>query len=356
MNFSEKILVWYKKNQRELPWRSTHDPYKVWLSEIILQQTRIAQGIAYYNKFLEKFPDIYQLAGASEDQVLATWQGLGYYSRARNLHHTAKDIVENYQGQFPSTYDELLKLKGLGKYTAAAIASIAFNRSVAVVDGNVLRLICRYFGIEKPIDRPSVAKEIEGIANELIDPDHPSAFNQAMMDLGATVCKPQTPSCQICPFIGECIAQKNGLQSKIPFKEKKVKVKKRFFHFFFFYHKTENQLAICVEKRTGNDIWKNLYQFPLIETPDNDMPKENIYLKALSENGEKILIEGSGSRFKHVLTHQVIEAFFYKIPLSSTVGAMPPGVQWIDYEKFENMGKPVLISRFLKSWQKVSGG
>ncbi|MFW5777797.1 MAG: A/G-specific adenine glycosylase [Bacteroidota bacterium] len=356
MKFSEKLLIWFKKNQRNLPWRNTHDPYKIWLSEIILQQTRIGQGIVYYNKFLEKFPDIYQLARASEDQVLATWQGLGYYSRARNLHHTAKNIVDNYQGEFPTTYHELLKLKGVGKYTAAAIASIAFNKAVAVVDGNVLRLICRYFGIDKPIDRLSVSKHIESIANELIDPDHPSAFNQAMMDMGATVCKPKTPSCQICPFLGECFAQKNGLQSRIPFKEKKVKVKKRFFHFFFIYHQTENKLVICVEKRTGNDIWKNLYQFPLIETPDNDLPSGNVYLKALSDSGEKICMEGFSLTFKHILTHQLIEAFFHKIPVNNTGFAMPPGVQWVDYDTFEHMGKPVLINRFLKVWQKSSVG
>lgn len=354
MNFSEKLLVWYKKNKRDLPWRNTDDPYKVWLSEIILQQTRIAQGIAYYNKFIEKFPDIYQLAEASEDQVLATWQGLGYYSRARNLHHTAKDIAQNHHGQFPSSYSELLKLKGVGKYTAAAIVSIAFHKPVAVVDGNVMRLVCRYFGIDQPIDRTAVQKEVESIANELIDPVHPSAFNQAMMDMGATVCKPQNPLCPVCPFVGECLAQKNGLQSKIPFKEKKVKVKKRFFHFFFIYHQKNEALTFCVEKRTGNDIWRNLYQFPLIETPDRDLPAENVYLKTLSENGEPIHHEGSGLQFKHVLTHQVIEAIFYKIPVRSIRAEMPAGVQWVDYEDFDVMGKPVLISRFLNKWRKSS--
>ncbi len=353
MDFTSRLLQWYKNNRRELPWRETRDPYKIWLSEIILQQTRIAQGMSYYHKFLEWFPDVHSLAQATEDKVLGAWQGLGYYSRARNLHHTARIIANEHNGVFPADYKSLLQLKGIGAYTAAAIASIAFGLPKAAVDGNVTRVIARYFGIEEPVDDTAIKKNIEETAAALLDPRQPGNFNQAMMDFGALVCKPGKPDCHICPFAEDCVALSEGMTQKIPLKAKKVKQKQRFFHFFLFYWPEKEPEFLFIEKRKGNDIWKNLYQLPLIETSGplfewQQFDTHPVLSKILSQQ-MSLSIKGTPEKYSHQLTHQRIEAFFYKILL-------PPEYYSIfekDFAKrrfgdFAHMGKPVLITRFLE--------
>jgi len=231
MNFSKEIIRWYLQNKRDLPWRKTKDPYRIWLSEIMLQQTRVAQGLPYYEKFTEAFPTVYDLAKAEESQVLKLWQGLGYYSRARNLHYTAKDIVDNYNGQFPSTYKELLKLKGVGDYTASAIASICFDEVAPVVDGNVYRVLARYFNIDIPINSTAGVKKFKELAFEVIDHETPADFNQGIMEFGAVQCKPQSPYCIICPLHESCEGLKEQRVHMLPVKLKKTKVKHRWFNY-----------------------------------------------------------------------------------------------------------------------------
>ena len=232
MIFSKTLINWYSVNKRELPWRQTIDPYYIWLSEIILQQTQVAQGLPYYVKFTEEFPSVFHLAKAQEGHVLKLWQGLGYYSRARNLHTTAKYIAAELKGEFPNNYKDLLKLKGIGDYTASAIASICFNKPEAVVDGNVYRVLSRYFGIDTPINSPKGAKEFKQLAQELIDKKDPATFNQAIMEFGATQCKPQSPDCTLCPFTSSCIAFNENRIIELPVKIKSGKAKKKYFNFF----------------------------------------------------------------------------------------------------------------------------
>ncbi len=354
MNFSSSLLKWYNENKRELPWRETKDPYKIWLSEIILQQTRIAQGLAYYHRFLEKFPNVKALAGASEDNVLSLWQGLGYYSRARNLHFTARVIVERYDGKFPDNYKDLLRLKGIGPYTAAAIASIAFNLPHATVDGNVTRVLARYFGITDPVNETQIINQINEAANELINTDHPGMFNQAMMDLGATICKPGKPSCGICPVNSECLARIRGIEETIPIKTAKVKQRERFFHFFLLHRQTDNERLFLIEKRVQNDIWKNLYQLPLIETSkvelQNGLLVQHSILGKLIRENNSVVTQFYVKHHKHVLTHQLLQVFFYSIPLSSNnYPEFDSSYRWVTFEEFQKLGKPVLITKFMES-------
>ena len=259
---AKELLIWYSDNKRDLPWRMDRNPYKIWLSEIILQQTRVDQGLPYYLKFVEKYPSVHDLASAREDDVLRTWQGLGYYSRARNLHKCAKTIVEIFNGNFPSTKVELMQLPGIGPYTSAAIASIAFGKKEAVIDGNVLRVITRIYGIEDDISNQKTQKEIKTIVDELIPTSQPDQFNQAIMEFGALQCTPKKPGCDICSFRGLCIAQFKGSQMKIPFKSKKNGKRTRFFNYFLI-EINENYL---LRKRLKKDIWNGLFEFYLIET------------------------------------------------------------------------------------------
>ncbi|GGD96216.1 A/G-specific adenine glycosylase [Planktosalinus lacus] len=268
MNFSKLLIDWYQLNKRALPWRKTTNPYAVWLSEIILQQTRIDQGLSYYEKFIETFPTVFDLAKADEETVLKLWQGLGYYSRARNLHHTAKFVVEHFNGTFPDNYKELKKLKGIGDYTASAIASICYDEPQAVVDGNVFRVLSRVFGIETPINTTQAAKEFKTLAQSLLDQTNPGEFNQALMEFGATQCKPQKPLCSGCIFKDHCIAFNTGKVTLLPIKTSKLKVRNRYFNYLVVVSANEKTL---LEKRTQNGIWKNLYQFPLIEKENNSI-------------------------------------------------------------------------------------
>ena len=297
-NISTPLLNWYSHYKRDLPWRHTKDPYKIWLCEIIMQQTRVSQGLSYYNKFVEKFPSPSALAKASEDEVLKLWQGLGYYSRARNLHAAAKSM----KGKFPSTYEGVRALKGVGDYTAAAICSIAYNMPYAVVDGTVYRVLSRVFGIDTPIDSTEGKKQFAQLAQEQLDQKHASDYNQAIMDFGATVCTPQTPQCAGCPLSKQCIARRDNRAEELPVKEKKTKISTRYFHYIYAVQGD----FIYLHKRGAGDIWQNLYELPLIETPTEEKPKV-AWLK-----GAKLAEAGT---LKHVLSHQVIYGTIYKVQL-----------------------------------------
>ncbi len=303
--FTTIIHRWYSSNKRDLPWRETKNPYKIWISEIILQQTRIDQGIPYYHKFIENFPDVHQLAKASEDEVLKNWQGLGYYTRARNLHSTACYISKELNGKFPRSYDQILRLKGVGPYTAAAIASIAFGHSYPAVDGNVCRLLARYYGISTPLNSEKGKKEFRKLAAEHLPDNNPGLHNQAMMEFGALQCTPQQPDCPNCPLARTCLAFTNQMVGQLPVKIKKGTQRKRYFHYFFI----ENQNYTWLEKRSGKDIWKNLYQFPLVET-EKELSAETIL--SLNQpsflNGCKSNVRQISTYRKHILSHQIIYA------------------------------------------------
>ena len=303
--FTQEIYKWFLKNKRDLPWRQTSDPYKIWISEIILQQTRVAQGTNYYNRFIQKYPTIIDLASATEDEVLKLWQGLGYYSRARNLHYTAKYIVKNHNGEFPSDYKTVLSLKGIGKYTASAIVSIAYNLPYAAVDGNIQRVISRYFGINEPIDSTGGLKKIQVIADELLDPENAGMHNQAFMEFGALQCIPKSPVCNLCPVIQSCYANIKGKVNLIPVKSKKIKQSNRYFYYFVL----EGQDYLFLEKRNNNDIWKNLYQFPLLES-DNELTDEELIKMQMPGSLNRINIKSVSATVKHILTHQIIYARF----------------------------------------------
>ncbi|MCL2435765.1 MAG: A/G-specific adenine glycosylase [Lentimicrobiaceae bacterium] len=304
MNLSKTLLNWFEENQRHLPWRGETDPYKIWVSEIILQQTRVNQGWAYYLRFIERFPNVKSLAEAPLQEVLRVWQGLGYYSRARNMHTAAQQIMQNHQGVFPHNYLDIRKLKGIGDYTAAAIGSIAFRLPYAAVDGNVLRVITRIFGIYDDISQPKTVRAITQLCQNLIDKENPGDFNQALMELGAIQCTPKKPNCEICPFTTQCIAFAKEHVNLLPVKFLILKVKKRYFHYLIF---TKNDKTI-IEQRTANDIWKNLYQFPLIET---QTACEKITEEMLLDAGFGKIHPVFLKEVKHKLTHQHLTVRFY---------------------------------------------
>ncbi|MFD2567157.1 A/G-specific adenine glycosylase [Pseudotenacibaculum haliotis] len=347
MNFSNTLIYWYLQNNRELPWRKTKDPYLVWLSEIMLQQTRIAQGLSYYLKFSEAFPKVENLANAEESTVLKMWQGLGYYSRARNLHFTAKYITQDLQGVFPSTYKELLKLKGVGDYTASAIASICFDEPTAVVDGNVYRVLARYFGIHTPINSTKGIKEFKALAQSMIDVEQPGTFNQAIMDFGSLQCKPQNPNCEECPINNSCVANEKGLTKILPIKEKKIKIKNRFFNYLVFV--TEDGTTE-LEERKGKGIWQGMYQFPLIETAKEVAESTLITMEAFQQkvpSKSKIQLYNKDA-IVHKLSHQHLHTRFWIIKLKENTKAT---IHWYDIEKYP---VPVLISNFIEDFNKKS--
>ena len=289
--FADTLLAWYEENHRSLPWRGETDPYKIWVSEIILQQTRVQQGWDYYLRFIETFPDVETLARAPEEQVLRVWQGLGYYSRARNMHAAAQQVMDLHQGQFPSQYEDIRKLKGIGDYTAAAIASIAFGLPYPAVDGNVLRICSRIFGICDDIMLPATRKQITDICRKHIPHHRPGDFNQACMEFGAVWCTPKNPKCEECPFQSQCYALKQNMVEMLPVKSNKITKRERFFHYEFYIYNN----STIIEKRTGNDIWRNLYQFPMQE---------------LSAEIVKSSAQGNSTQLREVLTHQIIHATF----------------------------------------------
>ena len=262
MDFTQKIINWYLVNKRDLPWRNTKDPYHIWISEIILQQTRVEQGRPYYEKYVTQYPNIVDLANAPEDAVMKLWQGLGYYSRARNMHATAKMVKELHKGIFPDTYQEILQLKGIGEYTAAAISSFSYNLPHAVVDGNVYRVLSRFFGIDTPIDSTIGKKKFQETATAILDTNNPGLHNQAMMEFGAMLCKPQNPLCAECPVNTACYALQHKCVDALPVKSKRVKPRDRHFNYLYITY----QDGFFIRKRTGKDIWTDLYDFPLIES------------------------------------------------------------------------------------------
>jgi A/G-specific adenine glycosylase len=344
MNFSKLLVYWYLQNKRILPWRATNDPYKIWLSEIILQQTRVVQGMSYYHKFVENFPTIYDLAVADEERVLKLWQGLGYYSRARNLHYSAQYIVNELQGAFPSTYSDLLKLKGVGDYTASAIASICFDEATAVVDGNVYRVLARYFGIRTPINSSKGIKEFKSLAQSLIDKKLPGTHNQAIMELGATVCKPQNPDCQECPLNNSCQALSKKLIKSFPVKENKLKISKKYFNYLVVHSK--NDKTLLVKRKKG--IWQNLYEFPLIETASPVDEKQIIVHNKFIEilDGLEISIRlFEAENGPHKLTHQHIYAKFWVVEVKSDINK---GIFWNTIGKYP---VSVLIDKFLNDYK-----
>ena len=341
MDFSTSIINWYNQNKRDLPWRNTQDAYKIWLSEIILQQTRVSQGLPYYLAFEENFPTVIDLAAAEEQNVLRLWQGLGYYSRARNLHHTAKQIVTEYDAVFPITYKELLSLKGVGTYTAAAIASISSNEPVAVVDGNVFRILARIFNIPLDIAQQSTKKYFQEFAEKLMDRSKPALFNQAMMEFGALQCVPKNPDCTNCIFNDSCEALKHKKVTELPIKSKKVKVKKRFFNYVLLQDKVN---AIVLEKRTHQDIWKNLYQLPLIEseTPLDEWDVIQLIKERWELKEPNLVTYFSGLDVKHKLSHQELHIKFFKLQISKKI----PSAIAIEDLKFHPF--PIVLHNFLE--------
>lgn len=309
-NFSNTIEKWYQEYKRELPWRESADPYVIWISEIILQQTRVVQGYDYFMRFMKRFPDVATLAQADEDEVMKYWQGLGYYSRARNLHAAAKSM----NGVFPKTYPEVRALKGVGDYTAAAICSFAYNMPYAVVDGNVYRVLSRYLGIDTPIDSTEGKKLFAAVADELLDKKNPALYNQAIMDFGAIQCSPQSPNCMFCPLASGCSALAGGMVAQLPVKQHKTKTTNRYFNYIY----VRMGAYTLINKRTGNDIWKNLFEFPLIETPEAVSEEEFPALsefRAMFAEGETPIVRLVCRDVKHVLSHRVIYANFYMVDL-----------------------------------------
>jgi A/G-specific adenine glycosylase len=327
VNFSSILLSWYAINKRPLPWRSDIKPYKIWLSEIIFQQTRIDQGIAYYHRFIEAYPDILQLANASIDSVLKLWQGLGYYSRARYLHQTANIIINNFQGEFPQDLKELKKLPGIGNYTAAAIASICFGKSEPVLDGNAIRVYCRFLGIAGDTTKSSTRSEIMKAANSLISEKHPGDYNQAVMEFGALHCTPANPDCSTCPFRNHCSAYRQKTVSHIPYKNPSTKKKNRHFHYFCI--SDESLSFIYLLKRQKKDIWNGLYEFPMIETEKESSLEELFSIVFFSQHFKKDLhIRSTENPAKHILSHQNLFLCFYHIIIGEEQNLIP-GSDWI---------------------------
>lgn len=347
MEIYEKLGLWFEKEKRDLPWRSSSDPYRIWLSEIILQQTRVAQGTDYYLRFLEKFPDIFSLANAEINEVLKIWQGLGYYSRARNLHETARFIVFQKNGKFPGSYHELLKLKGIGEYTAAAISSIAFNEPRAAVDGNVKRVIARLFSVDEEVNSPGGKKNISSLANEILDRDNPGRHNQAVMELGAGICLPRKPLCISCPLNSVCLALKEEKVSDLPLIYKKSKIKDRFFNYLVI----KNDDWIILQKRTGGEIWEGLYEFPLIETDRLVEINEYPYLIATKFNIEVnyMQITAISDLIIHKLSHRNIITRFLHISSSrdSDFSAIPGSV--VNTCDFHDYPVPKLLERYISA-------
>ncbi|MDR7128559.1 A/G-specific adenine glycosylase [Algoriphagus sp. 4150] len=342
--FSHQILTWYRENPRDLPWRGTIDPYKIWLSEIILQQTRVAQGLPYYYAFVETYPTVKDLALAPEEEVLRLWQGLGYYSRARNLHACAKSIWHDMNGVFPKTYDELLKLKGVGSYTASAIASFAYNEPKAVVDGNVFRVLARYFGIETDIASSKAKKEFETLANQLIPKDNPGEFNQAMMDFGARLCTPKKPDCSSCPLKDSCFALLYNMVSDLPVKINKVKIKERHFH----YYVIKCGKRWVWKKRTSGDIWEGLFDFPQIESSSELLPSVMDIPLTSEEETRRF-----PKKYRHILSHQRLNAVFSEVEIKEENSEVlenwceNEGFMLVAEDKIEYLAKPKLIVNFL---------
>lgn len=351
MIFSDTLIHWYRNNKRDLPWRNTHDPYLIWLSEIILQQTRVEQGMPYYLRFSEQFPDVQSFAAASEDDILRLWQGLGYYSRGRNMLKTARIVVANFNGKFPTAHRDLIKLTGIGDYTAAAISSFAVNEAKAVVDGNVYRLLARYFGIDTPINSTKGKKQFQEVADELINTNNAGEHNQAMIEFGALQCKPKSPNCPDCPFIFSCFAYQNRKVNELPVKLKKLKIRERFFYFFLM----EKHHQILIKRRGSQDIWAGLHDLPSLEfTERTDFEAITSHQDFQSFFPDNVIIHAVSDEIKHVLTHQRIYARFVHIDNFKEESMVKNDWFLVNINDLHQYGKPKLIFEFLKNFYKLN--
>jgi A/G-specific adenine glycosylase len=352
--FSKKLLEWNNNtNHREMPWRGERNPYLVWLSEVMLQQTRVEQGLPYFVKFKENYPTVKQLADAPTDEVMRLWQGLGYYSRARNLHATAKFVAYDLKGKFPNSYEEIIQLKGVGAYTAAAIASFCFDEKKAVVDGNVIRVLARVFGIATPFDATNGKKEFATLAQTLIDSKDPGAYNQAIMDFGATVCVPQNPKCEDCPLQKSCFAYEKEMQAALPVRAKKLVKRVR----YFYYLVIKDEQNILLHKRTEKDIWQELYELPMIET---DKPLKKNVKGFISKKLETELfeIENYSMPYKQQLSHQTIHSVFVFLKSNATKRMKEPlfeqallsfsDIQKVQLKNLNNFAFPKVVHLFLQ--------
>jgi len=348
MNITESLLGWYAQNKRPLPWRETREPYKVWLSEVILQQTRVAQGTDYYHRFRLAFPDVQSLASATEQEVLKLWQGLGYYSRARNMHFTAKEIVEKHNGIFPQSAAGLKKLKGIGDYTAAAIASICFDEPTAVLDGNVARVISRLYAIDTAVDSNSGKSILTDLANSLLDVDQAGTFNQAMMELGALVCSPRTPACNTCPLAFGCEALKQNKTGDFPVKTPKKVATVRYMNYLVISFVQNGEELVLMRKRTGNDIWKNLYDFPCIES-EKSIETTNLLALCEKQNtfgGLPYVVKQVSPEYIHQLSHRRLLAKFIKVEVDG-IPVIRSSLVAVTKEKIADLPLPRLIDRYL---------
>ncbi|WP_143308280.1 A/G-specific adenine glycosylase [Chitinophaga vietnamensis] len=344
--FTEKLLEWNKDlNTRSMPWKGEKDPYRIWLSEIILQQTRVEQGWPYYERFIQHYPTVSQLAAAPDEEVFRLWQGLGYYARCKNMLAAAREIATTYKGKFPDQYEQIKSLKGIGPYTAAAIASFAFDLPHAVLDGNVFRVLSRFFGIDTPIDSTEGKKQFATLAQDLLPPAHSTAYNQSIMDFGAVVCKPQQPLCEECPLQKKCAAYHQQLISLLPVKTKKLQIKKRYFTYILATFKDQ----VYIRKRTGNDIWQNLHEFILLETPAatdiTALQTDPGFLQLFGKN--KPAIERVSPLFKQQLTHQTIHSQFITIALQKPLES--PAYTAVPFSDLNNYAFPKTITTYLES-------
>ncbi|MGZ3883865.1 MAG: A/G-specific adenine glycosylase [Bacteroidia bacterium] len=342
--FAKRLLKWYKINKRDLPWRHTRDPYKIWLSEIIMQQTQVVQGLSYYLKFVEAYPEIRLLAAAPADEVMKLWQGLGYYSRARNLHEAAKFVVKEHKAVFPDTYEAIRGLKGVGDYTAAAIASFAFDLPHAVVDGNVYRVLSRVFGIETPIDTGAGKKEFQALADGLLPQKDAADYNQALMEFGAVQCRPANPDCENCIFRNNCYAFSKRKVGELPVKSKKTKVTNRYFNYIVYTFKGDMYLR----KRDKKDIWQGLFEFELTESLKTVLEDQFIaskeFKRHLKHNNHRLV--SVSKEYKHVLSHQNLFARFYRVELTEALASKE--LIKVKRKDLERYAFPRLIEKYLK--------
>ncbi|PVH25554.1 A/G-specific adenine glycosylase [Sphingobacterium corticibacter] len=345
MSFSSKLIAWYEKYGRELPWRQTSDPYIIWLSEIILQQTRVEQGLPYFQTFVTQLPTVRDFAEAEEDFILRLWQGLGYYSRARNMHKAAKTVMSNFNGAFPTSYEEVIQLPGIGAYTASAISSFSSNEVRAVVDGNVYRVLSRVFGIDTDINSGTGKKQFQELADSLISTSQPGLYNQAIMDFGATVCKPKQPLCAACIFADQCDAFATNRVDLLPRKVKTTKIRKRYFHYFIIRRGAE----IMVAKRPQGDIWANLYEFPMLETTAPILVEELQNSDAYIAHFDSATPIPLGVPIKQVLSHQHIYAQFYLLPENTQIKNKKTDWEYILSDNLDKLAKHKLIFSFLRT-------
>lgn len=345
MIFGAELQKWYHEHKRDLPWRETKDAYKIWLSEIILQQTRVEQGLPYYLRFLERFKTVVDFANADEDDILHLWQGLGYYSRGRNMHKTARIVRDEYQGIFPVDYKSLLKLPGIGDYTAAAISSFANNEAQAVLDGNVFRVLSRFYGIDTPINSTEGKKIFTAIARQNLDQEHPALYNQAIMDFGAIHCKPKQPLCSRCMFNQSCYALLHGEVERLPVKLKSKASRDRYFNYFI----VKDNEQILISKRGEGDVWQNLYEFPLIEY-DHTVTIPEILLdeQFVEYFGQKANLRILQKQTKHILSHQNIYATFFEVQLADSLIQKKSNWDYVYLKDLDKLAKHKLIFTFLE--------